>query len=120
LHQARTLLKPFCLRLVKRHFEAHGKAVIASLLVGLVLLLGAMAASPSLHERLHADASEAGHHCAVTLFAHGQVDSASADINVDVPKGIVVSDPLVQISAYSPAIENLPAGRAPPVSASNS
>jgi hypothetical protein len=90
------------------------------LLVGLVLMVNAMAASPSLHEWLHADAGEAGHHCAVTLFAHGQVDSASADVVVTAPQCVVVSEPSVEISVYSPAIEHLPAGRAPPVSASNS
>ena len=101
---------------MKRHFKAHGKAVIASLLVGVVLLLDAMAACPSLHELIHKDANEHGHECAVTMFAHGKVDSVSVDVQVAAPQTFVVVLPSVQFSIFSPAIDNLPAGRAPPVS----
>ncbi|HEX4350420.1 MAG TPA: hypothetical protein VH251_08525 [Verrucomicrobiae bacterium] len=101
-------------------FNRPSQAVIASLLAGLVLLLNAMAASPSLHEWFHADAGESGHQCAVTLFAHGQVDSSTVDVIVASPQTFVASNPTVEISVFSPAIENLPAGRAPPVSFSNS
>jgi hypothetical protein len=102
-------------RLIKRHFKPNGKAVIASLLAGLVLLLDAMAACPALHELIHHDAGKADHECAVTMFAHGQVDSASVDVPVIVPLTWVEAVPPVVISVFSPAIENLPAGRAPPV-----
>jgi hypothetical protein len=85
-----------------------------------VLLLNAMVASPSLHEWFHSDACESGHHCAVTLFAHGHVDSATVDVAVDRPQTFVADSSSVEISVFSPAIENLPAGRAPPVSSSNS
>ena len=103
-----------------RQFKRPGQAVIASLLAGLVLLLNAMAASPSLHEWFHSDAGESGHQCAVTLFAHGQVDSSIVDVIIASPQTLVVSNPSVEISVFSPAIENLPAGRAPPVPSSNS
>ncbi len=89
-------------------------------MTGIVLLLNAMAASPSLHEWFHADAGESGHQCAVTLFAHGQVDSSTVDMVVTVPQTFITANPSIEISVYSPAIENLPAGRAPPVSSSNS
>jgi hypothetical protein len=94
--------------------------VIASLLTGLVLLLNAMAACPSLHELIHKDADTTGHQCAVTLFSHGQVDSATVDVAVAAPLTFVADFPSVELSRFSPAIENLPAGRAPPVSSSNS
>ena len=103
-----------------RQFNHGCKAVIASLLTGFVLLLNAMAASPSLHEWFHADAGETGHQCAVTLFAHGQVDSAAVDVSVSLPQVLVAANPPVEISLFSPSIGNLPAGRAPPVSSSNS
>jgi hypothetical protein len=103
-----------------RQYKRPGKAIIASLLTGLVLLLNAMAASPSLHEWFHSDAGDSGHRCAVTMFAHGQVDSSSVDVVVVGPQTFLVNDPSVEISVFSPAIENLPAGRAPPVSSSNS
>ena len=103
------------MRLIKRHLQAHGQAVIASLLAGLVLLLNAMAASPSLHEWFHADAAQPEHQCAVTMFAHGKVDSASDDVQIVATLTLVETVPSVVIPVFSPAIENLPAGRAPPV-----
>lgn len=102
------------------HFQRRGGAIIASLLTGLVLVLNAMVASPSLHECVHADAGNSGHQCAVTLFAHGQVDSASVDVAAVEPHALVAVLPSVEISVFGSAIENLPAGRAPPVSFSNS
>jgi hypothetical protein len=98
-----------------RHCQRPGQDVIASLLAGLVLLLNAMATSPSLHEWFHADAGKEDHQCAVTLFAHGQVDSASVDVPISAPLTFVETVPSAVISVFSPAIENLPAGRAPPV-----
>ena len=74
-----------------------------------------MAASPSLHELIHKDAGKADHECAVTMFAHGKVDSATVDVAVTAPQTFVAVFPSVEISVFSPAIENLPAGRAPPV-----
>jgi hypothetical protein len=95
------------------------KLSFGSLLIALVLLLNALAASPKLHELLHPDAGQAQHQCAVTLFAHGQVDSAI----IDLPPAAVVASiqlaPRLEIPVFAPAIENLPAGRAPPVSVSS-
>lgn len=90
------------------------------LLVFLVLLLNLLAALPSLHECFHADAGKAEHQCAVTLFAHGNVDSASAEIPIPVPVDFVAVRLVFDFPVFSPAIEHLPAGRAPPVSAFNS
>jgi hypothetical protein len=109
------LLKANSLRIARRHFKAYGQAAIASLLAGLVLLLNALAASPSLHEWFHHDANEPEHQCAVTMFAHGTVDTASVEVPLSVPLTFVEAVPSVGISVFSPVIENLPAGRAPPV-----
>jgi hypothetical protein len=107
-------------RFIRRHSKRPSQAVIASLLSGLVLLLNAMAASPALHEWFHSDAGESGHQCAVTLFAQGQVDSAAVEVAMVAPQTLVAANPAFEISVFGPAIENLPAGRAPPVSSSNS
>ena len=88
--------------------------MLAALLVGLVLLLNAMAVVPALHELIHKDADEASHQCAVTLFAHGHVESAAYDVPIILPAAFVETTPFVTISVFSPAIENLPPGRAPP------
>jgi hypothetical protein len=90
------------------------------LLIVFVLVLNLLAASPALHQSLHHDANHAEHQCAVTLFAHGNVDSVTVDVPAAVPLTFADSSPLVKFSIFSPAIENLPAGRAPPVSSSNS
>ena len=90
------------------------------LLIFCVLLLNLLAASPSLHEIFHADANQTGHQCVVTLFAHGKVDLASVDVMVAAPLTLVEEVSPVEFSVFSPAIENLPAGRAPPAAPSNS
>jgi hypothetical protein len=101
-------------RLIKHQFHLRGQAFLASVLAGLVLLLNALAASPSLHELLHHDASQADHHCAVTLFAHGTVDASPVDVPISVTLTCLETVAVPVVSAFSPAIENLPAGRAPP------
>ena len=116
LHQARTLLKTNRLRLVKHQLQARSQAAIASLLVAIVLLLDAMAACPPLHELIHHDAGRPDHECAVTMFAHGKVDSAAVEVPVVAPQRFAVVLPPVAFSVFSPAIENLPAGRGPPAS----
>ena len=87
---------------------------MASLLIGLVLFTGAMASSAGLHQLVHHDANEAGHECAVTLFAHGHVDSAACDVPVIRPTAFVETTPRLEFSVFSTTIENLPPGRAPP------
>ena len=103
------------MRLVKRHLKAHAHAAIASLLVAIVLLLDAMAACPALHELIHPDAGHSDHECAVTMFAHGKVDSVNVEAAAVPPQALAVVTPLVEFSVFGPAIKHLPAGRAPPV-----
>jgi len=103
------------LQLGNHHFKRQGKAALATLLVALVLLLDAMAACPELHELIHKDAGKADHDCAVTMFAHGHVEAANVDVFA--VKSVISIEPVPQVSfsIFAPAIENLPAGRAPPV-----
>jgi hypothetical protein len=104
------------LQLVTHHFRPHGKAFTAALLVAVVLLLDAMAACPALHELLHQDANASNHQCVVTLFAHGQVDSATVEIAAIAPAVFIETTSQSDFSVFTPAIGNLPAGRGPPVS----
>ena len=60
------------MRSAKQHFKPFGKSAVAVLLIGMILLLDAMAACPALHELIHKDADKPGHECAVTMFAHGK------------------------------------------------
>jgi len=110
------LLKANRLQLGIRHLQRPGLAVLASLLVCLVLLLDAMAACPSLHELIHHDADEPGHECAVTLFAHGQVDSPVVEVAAIMAVAPVEFLPLTSVSVCNGPVATLPPGRAPPVS----
>ena len=99
---------------VKRQMFRISKPALAALLAGIVLLLDAMAACHDLHEWVHKDADQPGHECAVTMFAHGKVDAATVDVAVIVPAAPVVATPQLVFSVFSPAIQHLPQGRAPP------
>ena len=103
------------MRRVKYILNTLGKPVFSGLLVAVVLLLNAMAASPALHELIHHDADQPGHECAVTMFAHGKVDTSTVDISVVTPATSIEIVPPVIFSVFAPAIENLPPGRGPPV-----
>jgi hypothetical protein len=97
-----------------------GKAFIAPLLAGMVLLLDVMAASPALHQLIHKDAAKTGHECAVAIFAHGKVESATVEVPAVVPAASIENTPQIESSVFRTAIENLPPGRAPPVASCNS
>ncbi|HXR47921.1 MAG TPA: hypothetical protein VN784_10835 [Candidatus Limnocylindrales bacterium] len=99
---------------MKRHFVQIGKPALAALLVGVVLLLDAMAACPALHEMIHHDAGKEDHDCAVTMLALGKMDSATCEIIVPEPTVLVQTVQYFIFPIFSPAIENLPQGRAPP------
>jgi hypothetical protein len=98
--------------------ESAGKA-LALLMVATVLSLSLISSSPALHRLLHGDADAAEHQCAVTLFAHGQVESAAipaAVICLIVLFGGVV---LLSDTFLLPAADyRFSASRAPPASAS--
>ena len=98
----------------KKHSIRFGKVFIAHLLVGMVLLLNAMAACPALHGLIHKDADKPGHECAVTMFAHGKVESATVEVPAIVAAASIESTPQIEFSVFSTTIENLPQGRAPP------
>lgn len=102
------------MRLIRRQFVQLGKPALAALLAGIVLLLDAMAVCLPLHEMLHKDANEPDHQCAVETLAHGKIESASCEIVIPPPTVVVETTKPFPISAFSPAIENLPQGRAPP------
>jgi hypothetical protein len=111
------LLKANRLQLEFCQFQRHGRAVLASLLVALVLLLDGMAACPALHELIHHDADAPGHECAVTLFAHGQVDSPVVEVVAAIlPAASVEFLLLTPVSVFNLPVATLPPGRAPPVS----
>jgi hypothetical protein len=91
-----------------------GKPALAVLLIGLVLLLNAMATTPALHALVHNDAAQAGHQCAVTLFAQGKIDAVAPVVFVSVPaEAIGTTSDWVSSFPWT-TVEFLPPGRAPP------
>jgi hypothetical protein len=102
------------LRLSKTSFVKLFKPLTGGLLVAFVVLLNAMAALPALHELFHADADRADHQCAVTLFAHGQMDAADVAVAVIVPPVVADFFSIPATLVFSSAVETLPPGRAPP------
>jgi hypothetical protein len=79
-------------------------------------MLGLLAVSPELHAALHADADQADHTCAITLFGHG-VEGTNASIDLVVAPLVLVADSPVSVEirlAAAPRYWLLP-GRAPPL-----
>lgn len=56
------------------------KTGTAAFLAGLVLACGLLSVSPGLHEALHVDADQEGHHCAITFFAQGQIEGPGPEL----------------------------------------
>ena len=108
------MLKTESLQPGNPYLRPPAQALIAALLVALVLLLDAMVACPGLHELLHADADKAGHECAVTMFIHGQVDSAVVLVATILLAAPVEFSPLPASSLFSTRADALPPGRGPP------
>ena len=104
------------LRHVKRHPLVLGRSAVAVSLVLLLWLQLAMAASETLHKFIHTDADQPGHECAVTLFAHGQVETTTVDVPVLPPVTGVEITPRQFPLVFSAPSQLLPPGRGPPPS----
>ena len=102
------------LRHAKRHFLVLGRSAVAVTQVLLLWLQLAMAASETLHKFIHADADQPGHECAVTLFAHGQVETSPVDVPVLPPVTGVETTPQPVPFVFSAPSQQLPPGRGPP------
>jgi hypothetical protein len=89
---------------------------LAVVMVFLVLVCATLASNPALHRLIHKDADAEDHECAITLFAHGQVNFTGV--------APVVSAPFIQITEFAFSFTSLIPesrdyfllpGRAPPV-----
>ena len=85
-----------------------------------MLLLNALAAAPALHEWFHADAGHSEHQCAVTLFAHGQMEAGAAVASAAIPALAGEFNLPSLVSVFGTAAETLPPGRGPPLAPLNS
>jgi hypothetical protein len=74
-----------------------GKWIVATALIVSVFISLLLAVSPALHERLHEDASQASHQCAITIFQQHQLvfsepNTATIELNFGLPGRIEVSN----------------------------
>ncbi len=97
-------------------FDRTAKTVLVAFLLLQMPVLLALAACPSLHQALHHDSNSSEHHCAVTMFAHGQVDSAVVEVAAILPVTPVEFSPLTLVSIPNAPAATLPPGRGPPAS----
>jgi hypothetical protein len=91
------------------------KAVAVVSAIFLVLVLGALAVIPSLHQRLHSDSHHRDHCCVITEFATGQLSGAEVVLVIAVVGGILFygnfpgETPLISYLGF-----NFASPRAPP------
>ncbi len=71
-------------------FGQTAKAVTTTFAVMLVLVLGAFAVSPSLHQCLHADSAHPDHFCVISAFATGQSSWTETKLAVAIAGVILV------------------------------
>jgi hypothetical protein len=90
-------------------------AATAILSLVLWLFMAVAEAHTPLHAWLHGGAIPHGDACAVVTIAHGKVDAIGGDVPAPVPTTWIESASRVEVCVFAPCIENLPAGRAPPV-----
>jgi len=100
---------------ISRRIRRRIYAVTGIFSLALWLLLTVAEGYEPLHAWIHGGSIPDNDDCAVVALAHGQVDSPVCDIpTVAQIVGIEVTA-RVEFSAFSPAIQHLPSGRAPPV-----
>jgi hypothetical protein len=92
------------------------KPRIAGLLLGVFLLVLAMAHSWALHHSVCTDASAPAHKCAVTLLTGGQVHVAANAVAVATAPNVVVARALPEPLLLTVADFSLLPGRGPPAS----
>jgi hypothetical protein len=88
-------------------FGRTAKAVTAVFALLLVLVLGAIAASPSLHQRFQGDSNHHDHNCIICALAAGQLNVADttpivAAVCVFLICGVLAAEPpLVSLFSFS-------------------
>jgi hypothetical protein len=94
-----------------------GKIALAAFLIVTFLASLLLAASPSLHEKLHPNASEASHQCVITTFQqHQLLASNPTPILVELNSGFALLCPITEFIAPDETNFRFSASRAPPVS----
>lgn len=91
-----------------------GRSIKGLVLLGLFLSVMGLASSAALHKAFHPNASNADHHCVVTLLTSGQVEVSAGAAAATGPPVLLVSSILQDTSFYTAVSFNLPLSRGPP------
>jgi len=109
------LAKPMRRNRIHLGFGRTAKAVTGVLAIMLVLVLGAFAVSPSLHQRLHTDSAHSDHFCAVSAFATGQLNWTEPNLVAAMACVIMVCGSLLRESPLASHLDlYFSPNRAPP------
>jgi hypothetical protein len=90
------------------------KRKVSAFLLALFLELQILAAFPVLHALIHPDCNNPTHHCGVTLFLHGQVDSSNATVAVVLTPPATVPHEIFCKSPFISRDKPVQPGRGPP------
>jgi hypothetical protein len=91
------------------------RPVMALICLALFLALQLFASSGTLHRYIHGDADSPGHHCAITMLSHGQVDAPVVPaIFLAFSASLIFLLPLFESAAFSSSDFRLSPSRAPP------
>ncbi len=102
-------------RMTSHRLDLPGRTAWVSVLVGLILLLGACGVSPQLHALVCANANQPWDHCAVTLFVGGTVEAPLAQAMAAVLFLLLALLPCWSVNACRVALPvRLTPPRAPP------
>ena len=92
-------------------------AATAALSLALWLLLTVAEAYAPLHMWLHGGAIPENDDCAVAMLAHGKIDTGIVEVASAAPVWWIETTPQADFSVFSPIVDRLLSGRAPPFSA---
>lgn len=96
--------------------KGAGKAALAAVLTGAILLLTVAAPCASLHQRLHDDGCAAGLACALCMVVQGQMDCATPPPVLDYfVAAFICLTPLVDPAGIRQVDLRLSPSRAPPL-----
>jgi hypothetical protein len=95
--------------------EATNRRVWAAFGLVLFLTLQLLTSSAALHKLVHTDAGSLDHHCAITLFSRGQVNSAEAAAPlIAFVAALFFLLPILRSADFSSFAYRFSASRAPP------
>jgi hypothetical protein len=104
---------------INRRARQRFYAATAILSLAVWLFMAAAETWTPLHAWLHGGSIPGNDDdCAIVALIHGKIETTLYDVPVALPATLVETTPIVVFSFFSPAIENLPLGRAPPITAS--